>query len=229
MNKIQINQSRMYGAVELVFDNNSKVLDLFPKLKAAREKFGKGQKLLDQFRQVQEINASGLTVGKVRLRENLIRQILHFSTILMAHAIMIEDSKLKILADYSENVLKRKSDRVLYDIGELLMNQVILVKTNLADYAVEDDLIDNMKNLLEIYKIAIPQKRGADNISKVSTGNIADVFKSQNKLLREEIDVLMGPLEFTHSDFFKTYMNARIVIDYKGGGKSTPPEPPAPK
>lgn len=229
MNKIQINQSRMFGAVEYAFDNNPDVLDLFPKLKAAREKFGKLQKLIDQFRQVQEINASGLTVGKVRLRENLIRQVLHFSTILMAHAIMVEDSKLKILADYSENVLKRKSDRVLYDIGELLMNQVILVKTKLADYAVEDDLIDNMKNLLEIYKLAIPQKRGADNVMKVSTRNIAEVFKSMNQLLREEIDVLMGPLEFTHPDFFRTYQNARIVIDYKGGGKSTPTEPPVNK
>jgi len=226
MNKIQINQSRMFGAVELAFDNNSDVLDLFPKLKAAREKFRKGQKLINQYRQVQELNASGLTLTKVKLREDLIRQILRFSTVLMAHAAEVEDLKLKTLSDYSETDLKRKSDKVLFDIGDLLLNQALPVKTELTTYAVDDAMIDNMKNLLAVFEIAIPQKRGADNVLKVSTGNIADIFKALNKLLREEIDILMGPLEFTHPDFFKTYMNARIVIDYSGGGKSTPTEPP---
>src|SRR5665647_1157160 len=229
MEKIQINHSRMYGAVVLVFDNHPEVVEKFPELKAALEKFKSGLTVIDQNRQVQEYRAEGLTTSKVKLREDLIHQILRFSKVLMAHATGVGDLKLKTAADYSESDLKRKSDSVLFDIGDLFLNEAIPVKADLTKYEVGDAELENMKRLLGIFKLAIPLKRGANNISKVSTENIADVFKMMNTLLKEEIDKLMGPFEFTHPDFFKTYKNARIVVDYKGGGKSIPPEPPVNK
>ena len=229
MDKIQINKSRMFDAVELVFDNHSDLIIRFPELLAALEKFKNGKILIDQNRQVQEVNAAGLTINKVKLREELIHEVLHISAALRAYATSAVDLKLKTLADYSETDLKRKSDKILCDIGDLLMNQALPIKTELEKYAVDDDKLDKIKSLLVQFKAAMPQKRGADNISKVSTGNIADVFKSQIKLLKEEIDVHMRPFEFTHPDFFNTYKNSRNIVNYKGGGKSAPKEPPATK
>lgn len=229
MEKIQINQSRMYGAVVFVFDNHPDVVEKYPKLKAAVEKFRAGLAVIDQNRQVQEYRAEGLTINKVKLREDLIQQILRFSKVLMAHATEFGDLKLNTAADYSASDLKRSADSVLFDIGDLFLNEAILVKADLTIYDLGDAELENMKRLLGIFKLAIPQKRGSVNISKVSTENIADVFKMMNTLLKEEIDKLMGPLEFTLPDFFKTYKNARITVDYKGGGKSTPPEPPVKK
>ena len=225
MEKIQINQFRMFGAVVLVFDNHPEVVEKYPKLKAAVEKFIGGLTVIEQNRQVQEYRAEGLTINKVKLREDLYRQILRFSKVLMAQATEFGDLKLKTAADYSESDLKRKADSVLFDIGDLFLNEAIAVKAELAKYEVGDAELDNMKRLLGIFKLSIPQKRGSVNISKVSTENIADVFKMMNALLKDEIDMLMGPFEFTLPDFFKTYKNARITVDYKGGGKSTPPEP----
>jgi len=229
MNKIQINQSRMFAAVLLAFDNHSEVVDKFPKLKTAVLKFKNGQVIIDQNRQVQEYNASGLTTGKTKLRENLKRRILQFSKVLMAHGTSVENEELITMANYSETDLVRKSDKILFDIGDLLMTQAIPIKAELAIYDVGDAEFENMKNLLEEFKKSIPKKRGAANVSKVSTENIADVFKSQRKLLKDVIDKHMGPLEFTYPEFFKTYKNARKVVGYTGRrSKSTPLEPPTP-
>ena len=34
-----------------------------------------------------------------------------------------------------------------------------------------------------------------------------------------EVDVLMMPFQFSQADFYNAYKNARIIVDYKGGGK----------
>ena len=39
-------------------------------------------------------------------------------------------------------------------------------------------------------------------------------------MLRTEIDVLMLLFEETQPDFYKAYKNARIIVDYSGGGPS---------
>ena len=58
------------------------------------------------------------------------------------------------------------------------------------------------------------------NLSKVSTGNIDGVFKAQDKLLKDQIDALVQPFQFSHPDFFNAYKNARSIVEYAGRGKA---------
>ncbi|MCL6101073.1 MAG: hypothetical protein M1292_01070 [Bacteroidetes bacterium] len=67
----------------------------------------------------------------------------------------------------------------------------------------------------------------AINFSKVSTENIDGVFKAQDKLLKERIDALVEPFQFSQPDFFNAYRNARIIVDYVGRGKAVPVTPVA--
>jgi hypothetical protein len=41
-----------------------------------------------------------------------------------------------------------------------------------------------------------------------------------DQLLKEEVDVLMLPFQFTQPDFYNAYKNARIIVDYTGRGKT---------
>lgn len=86
--------------------------------------------------------------------------------------------------------------------------------------------ISFLTNSLFSFKEAIPQKRVATSTSKVSTENIGDVINSLHTLLKEELDALMLLLEEDQPDFYKAYKNARIIVDYNGGGKSEPEETP---
>lgn len=84
-----------------------------------------------------------------------------------------------------------------------------------------------MQRLETEFRAAIPRKRMADNVSKVSTQNIANLFDTADQLLKEELDLLMLPFEFTQPDFYRTYKNARMIVNYPGGGRST--EEPKPE
>lgn len=60
--------------------------------------------------------------------------------------------------------------------------------------------------------------------SKLSTKHILETFAAIDKLLKEEIDLLISPYQFMHEDFYNEYKNARIIIDYAGGAKATTEE-----
>jgi hypothetical protein len=220
MNKNQINKFRMLGAVDLVLSNYSVLFASMGDLVTAHQRLRDGIESVSAFRQVQEADNSGLTQVKVDLRARLFNRIMQFSAALMAHATSVKDTNLKTKANYSKTLLVRSSDPVLYDIGILLQGLANPLRNELIVYFVGDAEFADLENLLNDFKVAIPQKRVALNVSKVSTGNINSQFNVLDQLLKEEVDILMLPFQFTQPDFYNAYKNARIIVDYSGRGKT---------
>lgn len=225
MDKVQINKTRMYAATDLSLDDNSALLADYDELVTAHQKLKTGISVIDENRQVQEADNTGLTKVKTEIREDLIRQILQFSGGLKAYATGAKNLDLKTKADYSYSELRNSPDKVLFDIGTLLMGLAIPLKTGLAKFSLGEDEFKKMESSLPAFKNAIPQKRVASTVSKVSTLNIGDEFNAIDKLLKDEIDSLMLPFQFTHPDFYNAYKNARIIVDYSGRGKTKPGNP----
>jgi hypothetical protein len=121
--------------------------------------------------------------------------------------------------------LKKTPDPILYDIGVLLLGLANPVKTDLIKYAIIEADFTAISNLLATFKLAYAQPRVATAVAKVSTGNISEVFTSLDKLLKDEIDELMLPFQFSQPDFYNAYKNARIIINYSGRGKAKPEIP----
>ena len=78
MNKKQLNKFRMYEAVNLVLDTHSEHVGTEGDLFVAQQLLKAGQTVINQNRQVQEANSTGLTKNKSGLREELIRQFYSF-------------------------------------------------------------------------------------------------------------------------------------------------------
>jgi hypothetical protein len=70
-----------------------------------------------------------------------------------------------------------------------------------------------MATTLSNFKASIPQKRMATGTSKVSTGNINETFKTIDALLKNEMDDLLMPFQFTQPDFYNEYLSARSIVD----------------
>lgn len=227
MNKKQLNRFRMYEAVNLVLDTHAAQVGTEGDLFTAQQLLKAGQATINQNRQVQEADSSGLTKNKSDLRNELIRLILLFAAGLKAHATSTKNSELKTKANYKAYELQKSADSVLADIGRLLNEMALPLKSDLAKYAIGEAEFQQMERLLAEFRLAIPKRRVAINISKVSTGNIDGVFKAQDKLLKEQVDALMEPFQFSQPDFFSAYKNARSVVDYAGRGKAAPATPVA--
>jgi hypothetical protein len=222
MNKKQLNKFRMYEAVNLVLDTHSSQVGTEGDLFNAHQSLKAGQATINRNRQVQEADSSGLTKTKSDLRSELIRLILLFAAGLKAHATSTKNSELKTKANYKAYELQKTADSVLADIGRLLNEMALPLRSDLAKYAIGEAEFQQVEQLLAEFRLAIPKRRVAINISKVSTGNIDGVFKAQDKLLKEQVDALMEPFQFSQPDFFNAYRNARSVVDYAGRGKAAP-------
>ena len=226
MNKRQINKARMYFATDLVLDNHQELISPFPELISAHQSIKEKISLIDIYRQVQEANNSGLTVSKFILRADLIKLINKFDAALLAHATIIKDNELKTQASYSNTELLRAADPTLYDIGYLLYNLANPIRPVMERFFVTETDFNQMESVLTSFRGSIPQKRVALGTSKVSTGNIGETFNAIDLLLKEEVDVLIQPFQFTQIDFYNKYKSARTIVDTGGNRKKPEEEPP---
>ena len=126
---------------------------------------------------------------------------------------------IKAKADYNRSDLLRVADSVLYDIGMLLYEMAVAHKDDMVRYFIGDAELKGMDQLLTEFVLAIPKKRVATSLSKTSTDNIESTFAAQEKLLRDEIDVLMLLFQDSNPDFYSAYKNARATVNYTGRGK----------
>jgi len=228
MNRNQINKSRMFETVDSVLDKNSSLFESMPELVSAHRMLKEGKTLILQYRQVQEAETSGLTTTKENVKTDFINSILKFSAALRAYATSTKNEDLKAKAHYVSSELKKVPDPILFDIGTLLFKLADPIKTELTKYSIGEDEIAEMKTLLPAFKVAYPQQRVATTESKMSTDNIDKVYKSTMKLLKDVIDELMLPFQFSQPDFYNTYKNARLIVNYSGRGKGKPDKPEEP-
>jgi hypothetical protein len=219
MNKRQLNKWRMFGAVVTVLDENSALVSSLNDLVTAKERFKSGMSIINQNRQVQEAKTTGLTLNKKTKREILIQMIIKFSAALKGYAVSVNNADIKARADYSHSDLLRVADSVIYDIGELLLGMAVAHKDEMARYFIGDAELKGMEQLLTEFALAIPKKRVATSLSKTSTDNIEGTFTAQEKLLKDQIDVLMLLFKDSNPDFYSAYKNARATVNYTGRGK----------
>ena len=222
MNKTQINKLRMFESVNLVLSNHSSLFVQLEDLVLGHQRLKNGIQQIGQYRQVQETDNSGLTEVKIDLRTNVITQELQLSAALKSYGNSTHNKELKTKANYSKSDLSQSADPVLYDIGILLVNLATPLQAELSKYFVSVEKLNDLGNLLMEFYAAIPQKRVANSMSKVSTSNIVEVFNAMSKMMKDEMDVLMLLFEQAEPDFYKAYKNARIIVDYSGRGKVEP-------
>lgn len=228
MNAVQINKSRMYMATNQVLETNQASYAGMEELVVAVQQLKGYNEVLTEYRQIQELNQTGLTSNKLLLKEKLTTQLLKVVSALTAHATATKDAVLLSRVSYRPSALL-KPDPVLADIALLIYNEGMRVGEPLGKYFVTEEDLAVLDSLILQFKESIPQKRVATNVSKVSTMNIAAVFAATDKLLKTEIDLLMLPFQFNNPDFYNAYKNARIIVNYSGRGKGTdePPQPDA--
>ena len=122
-------------------------------------------------------------------------------------------------------ILKKTRDNILFDKARLIYETAQPLAAELIIYLVTEDDINAINTLMRQYEEAIPEKRAAVAESKASTDTMRTVFHEIDFLLKDKLDNLMVIFRSSNLDFFKTYTNARIIIDLgrrKGtAGKTT--------
>jgi hypothetical protein len=214
----------MYNTTDGVLDANQGLFARLDELTAAHLKFKGFLVKIRDYRQVQEADQSGLTETKAILRNKLGTLTLKCISALKAYGVATQDEVLLGKVNYSKSKVGKLKDPVFADVAHLILTEAQGRLAELSKFFVTEEDLAEIQVLETEFRAAIPRKRMADSVSKVSTQNIAEIFDAVDQLLKEELDVLMAPFEFTEPDFYRAYKNARIIVNYSGGGP-TPEEP----
>jgi len=183
MNKMQLNKFRMYDAVNLVLDTHSEMVGTEGDLFAASQLLKAGQATINQNRQVQEADSSGLTKNKSELRSELNRLILLFAAGLKAHATSTKNSELKTKANYKAYDLQKTADSVLADIGRLLHETALPIRSDLAKYAITEPDFQKIEQLLGEVNREFEELQAQIALPEQSLGYLEEIMREPEKML----------------------------------------------
>lgn len=219
MKLIQINVDRMQEASVSVLSKNEALVKKMPELDKSYQKMLQKRLIIDQNRQLQETDFTGLTQAKVKKRDELIKAVLRITSGLIAYANSVEDVTLKTKVNYKPSNLNRAADSVLFEIANLINNLATPLTAELEKFLISEAEVKRFGELIIEYKSSIPLKRVATTETKASTANISAALEEINHILKNEIDVMMNLFRDSEPDFYNSYKNARIVVEYSGRGK----------
>ena len=92
---------------------------------------------------------------------------------------------------------------------------------SLPDYGVTEAELTALQTAIDEYKAMESSPRLGIIDRKAATGQIGMLISENSRILKNQLDKLIGQLEEENPEFYRDYFNAREIIDLKGGnGKS---------
>jgi hypothetical protein len=223
MDKLKVSKGRMYHSSDLVLDKYSSSFAEHEELCNAHQELKRRIATIDVVEQGQLSDNKGLTQYKAGLRVEVTQIILKFSTALKAFATVQKSKDLLNRASFLASDLARISDPTLFNLGMMLYNLADPLREQLAKFFLTEQDYKRAESLLADFKAAIPQRRMASTVSISTSRKMTELFQSLDRLLKEQIDLLVTPFKYDHPDFYREYTIARKVVSNmkKSKGKSS--------
>ena len=225
MKSKQISKLNMYNTVLGVMNDHKEVWTGVFQLKNVFEKFSGKTILLSELKTEQEKDLQPLLIAMFEKRETLIISGTPVVNIILAYSHDKGEKKLLKKMNLSKNKLEKSKDsdlieecKTIYKAAKMLFKKSITEtensenkSVNIIEYGLSEKMIvdlqaavnDFIKSRLALHE-AIQDK---DKMDK----QITSILKKNGKLLKNKMDLLISIFETSKPDFFKAYMEARVI------------------
>ena len=220
MNSKQENKFTMYLAVQAICNDLLAVLSLLPQFTDWFTKFTTVIKNIKTYSEAQELDYKGKAETKGARKLNLIDQTMEIIRRVVAYATVNDLYELKEEVNYSTSELKRSADTVLRTICQVVNESATSVLTELDTYGVTQAMLDDQQTAIDDYFKEVTAPREGIISRKNATAALLVEFKTGDEILRKRIDKLVEMLKTTDVEAYKSYTNARIIIDLGKGKKN---------
>ena len=228
MKKTQESKIKMARSTLGILTGNEEIVAGTPGLGNATEALMELIGETEYHSQGQMNTGSELTTRKNEARAALIVSTLRVAAALAAYGAASADPVVQLLkAKYqvSDDKVKKMRDMSLFTFASMVFADASPVAAQLAPFAAEEH-VAGLKTLADNFNALLPQKRTQLSKSSLSTQNLEDAVDRIDKLLKETIDILVKPWEYSQPDFFRAYTNARIIVDAASRKTAPPVEQP---
>lgn len=214
---------KMYLKVRAFLQSNASQIGLNALVAGATEFNDKINHLLDSdVKSVSDI--TGYTISKQHHRDAAKISCITLAKGLAAYydAVKDQNSLRDVLKTRSE--LENQKELDFYDTCMLIISKVPASPTRvLADYGVSTALIQEAQTHVKEYIDYMSVPRDMQGL-RISLGlEVDQLMDETDMLLHNQLDMLVGTIEFTNPALFSRWQTAR-AIDHMGGGSGTPPD-----
>ncbi len=214
MQKRNENKFRMFNAVLEILNGNKTIWQAAALFVQIVNKFTASLTAIGETRKVTESDSKGHTLEKSSLEETLINSIGALTSSLY---LLAKNSGNKVLMEkvnYNESELANAREGELVSIAETV---AALGRENLAqaaDYDFDEAEVKALEDLAARFKAVMPAPRATIAERKAANEKLNRLIAETTELLDDELDRMMLKYKNSHPDFYNTYFNARMIMDY---------------
>lgn len=162
---------------------------------------------------VQSTDQTGLTVAKNRIEGELVALSTKVVDGLVSFATATDNSGLLSIINFNPTDFQRARDFDLTNIAKTIAEKAGENETALRSFGVNEEDITAVTAKLNQYEIALPAKRLTDADKKAATSQIDIEFQALGTYMRSKLDNLLKQYRTSHPDFYKAYINVRIIVN----------------
>lgn len=139
-----------------------------------------------------------------------------------------ENNTLLQQLNYSKSGLRDMRDSVLANVLTLIKDTVNGIINELKDYGVTTDQVAALETAITNYNTVMGKPQANKNVKATATKQLNGTFKKLTSILKR-LDGFAENKKSSEPEFYLRYVQARKIVDNKGGGKgdegggSTPP------
>ncbi|MES2732042.1 MAG: hypothetical protein V4714_09845 [Bacteroidota bacterium] len=226
MTTTQLNQLDMYLLVKAAFMRFSGVWSNNARLTEAVSKFSDNNAAIHVQKKLQEEDGSGITQDKNTLKAALIKKAVFVSKAVASYAFSVNNQELEISVKYPESDMKTMREAMLPAVCEIIRDKAQANLDKLGDEGITAATLDSLTQLIYDYSGKKTKPKEAINDSKDATETLAGLFRSNNTMLKKQMDGLMAQYEESAPEFYQAYVKARPINDRGRRGKVDKVAPP---
>lgn len=207
------NSISMFKTVQTVYDLNIALITPNAGLNNTYNQFVTMFNALLPVAQVQIKNRKGITKDKREARENLILALEEATGIIKAHFDSVHNHDIFTSVNVSLSRLRTMRDVQLVPYVQNVIELLTTHQVALAPFGVDAAYITNLIDLLSVYDTILSMPTAARNSKSTATSELNNKTREISLFLQNELDNAMLILKNAQPTFYKTYKNARRIVD----------------
>jgi hypothetical protein len=216
MNTRQINQYDMYLRVQKALHIHKALWTGNGRFTANYETFVRNVQTIETLIARAEADSTAISRQKNAWREQLIDGTTRLVKKVLSFAADTQDKALAAQIDHSRSDLRNLRESLLPGICYAVCEKASGYLPQLAEYGVTEAELAGLRSLADQFKAIIPEPKLVISTGKQVTGALADAFRQNNDLLREQLDGKLEQFKDGQPAFYAAYFDARNVIDRNG-------------
>lgn len=212
MTSKQENVLGMYYTVQELCNQHTDIWKSNRPFRTVFEQFQEKLPLIEQYRNTQIVNNTGIAQTKNQRREDLIEQAYFIANRLQSFALETKNTTLLSQINYTRTDFGRYRDMNLTGLCNTVLENAKLYLGDLKEYNVSEELIQALDKSIKNYTEYLAKPRASQTSVKIATTNLAQLFSETSELLKERLDRDIEVFYKSHPDFYNQYQNARRLI-----------------